>query len=204
MTGKTRANIHDTADVADSAVVADSARIWHHAQIRESATIGENCIVGRGAYIGTGVEVGDNCKIQNYALVYEPATLARGVFVGPAVVFTNDQFPRAINPDGTPKSASDWDAVGVTVQEGASIGAKSVCIAPVTIGAWALVGAGSTVIRDVPSFALVVGNPARRVGWVGRAGYPLQKQANDEWLCPVTARRYRQTDGNTLIEVEDT
>jgi acetyltransferase-like isoleucine patch superfamily enzyme len=203
MTGKTRANIHDTADVADSALVADSARIWHYAQIRESATIGENCIVGRGAYIGTGVEVGDNCKIQNYALVYEPAKLARGVFIGPAVVFTNDQFPRAINPDGTPKSASDWEAVGVTVEEGASIGAKSVCIAPVTIGAWALVGSGSTVVKDVPAFALVVGNPARRVGWVGHAGHPLQKQANDEWLCPVSGRRYRQIDGSTLIEVED-
>ena len=197
------ANIHSTADVAESAQVADSARVWHYAQVREEATIGENCIVGRGAYIGTGVEVGDNCKIQNYALVYEPAKLARGVFIGPAVVFTNDQFPRAINPDGTPKSASDWEAVGVTVLEGASIGAKSVCIAPVTIGAWALVGSGSTVVKDVPDFALVVGNPARRVGWVGRAGHPLTEHADGLWLCPHTGQKYRQVDGNTLIEVED-
>ncbi|MEO6941865.1 MAG: acyltransferase [Terrimesophilobacter sp.] len=197
------ANIHSTADVADSARVADSAMVWHYAQVREDATIGENCIVGRGAYIGTGVEVGDNCKIQNYALVYEPAKLARGVFVGPAVVFTNDQFPRAINADGTPKSASDWDAVGVTVLEGASIGAKSVCIAPLTIGAWALVGSGSTVVKDVPNFALVVGNPARRVGWVGRAGHPLVEQSDGVWICPETNDTYRQVDGNTLIEVED-
>ena len=197
------ANIHSTADVADSASIAPSARIWHYAQVRESATIGENCIVGRGAYIGTGVEVGDNCKIQNYALVYEPAKLGRGVFVGPAVVFTNDQFPRAINEDGTPKSASDWEAVGVTVREGASIGAKSVCIAPLTIGAWALVGSGSTVVKDVPDFALVVGNPARRIGWVGRAGHPLEEQADGVWACPKTGRQYRQVDSNTLIEVED-
>ncbi|MBB5632650.1 acetyltransferase-like isoleucine patch superfamily enzyme [Cryobacterium mesophilum] len=197
------ANIHSTADVADSARVAASARVWHYAQVREEADIGENCIVGRGAYIGTGVEVGDNCKIQNYALVYEPAKLSPGVFVGPAVVFTNDQFPRAVNPDGSPKSASDWEAVGVTVHEGASIGAKSVCIAPLTIGAWALVGSGSTVVKDVPDFALVVGNPARRVGWVGRAGHPLEKQADGMWACPRTGQKYRQVDSNTLIEVEN-
>ena len=164
--------------------------------------IGENVIVGRGAYIGTGVEVADNCKIQNYALVYEPAKLARGVFVGPAVVFTNDQFPRAINADGTPKSAHDWEAVGVTVGEGASIGAKSVCIAPVTIGAWALVGSGSTVVKDIPEFALVVGNPARRIGWVGKAGVPLENIGGDDWTCPQTSQRYRQTAADTLIEVE--
>jgi acetyltransferase-like isoleucine patch superfamily enzyme len=202
MTGKTTANIHVTADVADSAVVADSARIWHYAQVREGAAIGENCVVGRGAYIGTGVEVGDNCKIQNYALVYEPASLADGVFVGPAVVFTNDRFPRAVNEDGTPKSASDWDAVGVIVREGASIGARSVCIAPVTIGAWALVGSGSTVIKDVSDYALVVGNPARRIGWVGRAGHPLVEQADGLLACPVTGRLYRQVDDDTLIEME--
>lgn len=196
------ATIHSTADVADSAVIAPSAKVWHYAQVREGATLGENCIVGRGAYIGTGVEVGDNCKIQNYALVYEPAKLARGVFVGPAVVFTNDQFPRAINADGTPKSASDWEAVGVNVGEGASIGAKSVCIAPLTIGAWALVGSGSTVVKDVPRFALVVGNPARRVGWVGHAGHPLAKNADGFWECPVSGRRYQQVDDNTLTEVE--
>jgi len=196
-------NVHNTADVAATASIASSARIWHYAQVREDATIGENCIVGRGAYIGTGVEVGDNCKIQNYALVYEPAKLARGVFVGPAVVFTNDQFPRAINEDGSPKSADDWEAVGVTVNEGASIGAKSVCIAPVTIGAWALVGSGSTVVKDVPAFALVVGNPARRVGWVGKAGHPLTHEDGDIWVCPVTSRQYKQLGPDTLTEVEN-
>lgn len=195
-------NVHDTADVASTAKIASSARVWHYAQVREEATIGENCIVGRGAYIGTGVQVSDNCKIQNYALVYEPAVLGKGVFIGPAVVFTNDQFPRAINADGTPKSASDWEPVGVTVGEGASIGAKSVCIAPLTIGAWALVGSGSTVVKDVPEFALVVGNPARRIGWVGRAGHPLVEGAEGLWTCPVTSRQYRQEGEHRLIELE--
>lgn len=197
------ATIHSTADVADSATISPTAKIWHYAQVREDATIGENCIVGRGAYIGTGVEVGDNCKIQNYALVYEPAKLANGVFVGPAVVFTNDQFPRAINEDGSPKSASDWEAVGVTVNEGASIGAKSVCIAPLTIGAWALIGSGSTVVKDVPDYALVVGNPARRIGWVGKAGHPLTETSDGIWVCPATSKQYQQTGPDTLTEVEN-
>lgn len=194
--------VHETADVAENAGIGRGSKVWHYAQVREGASLGENCVVGRGAYIGAGVEVGDNCKIQNYALVYEPAILAAGVFVGPAVVFTNDRFPRAVNEDGTPKSASDWEAVGVTVREGASIGARSVCIAPVTIGAWSLVGSGSTVIKDVADYALVVGSPARRIGWVGRAGHPLVEQADGLLACPVTGRLYRQVDDDTLVEVE--
>ncbi|MEX1078672.1 MAG: acyltransferase [Homoserinimonas sp.] len=196
-------NVHATADVADSASVSSTAKIWHYAQVREDAAVGANCVVGRGAYIGSGVEVGDNCKVQNYALIYEPAKLANGVFVGPAVVFTNDQFPRAINADGSPKSATDWEAVGVTVHEGASIGAKSVCIAPLVIGAWALIGSGSTVVKDVPSFALVVGNPARRIGWVGKAGQPLVERPDGIWVCPATDTQYRQSGPDTLTEVEN-
>lgn len=187
--------VHATADVADSADIAGSARVWHYAQVREGASLGENVIVGRGAYIGTGVQVGDNCKIQNYALVYEPAKLANGVFIGPAVVLTNDHFPRAINADGSPKSASDWDAVGVDIREGASIGASATCVAPVTIGRWALVGSGSVVIKDVPDFALVVGSPARRVGWVGKAGQPLTSDGDGTWTCPATGEQYLETDG---------
>ena len=165
--------IEPSADVAPSAIVAPSARVWHLAQVREEARIGEETIVGRGAYIGEGVRVGGRCKIQNYALIYEPASLADGVFVGPAAVFTNDHCPRAINADGTLKSASDWERVGVTVERGAAIGARAVCVAPVRIGAWASVGAGAVVTRDVAPYALVVGVPARRVGWVGEAGVRL-------------------------------
>lgn len=194
--------VHETADVADTASIGRGAKIWHYAQVRENAQIGANVIVGRGAYVGTGVEVGDNCKIQNYALVYEPAKLARGVFIGPAVVLTNDHFPRAINADGSPKSADDWQSVGVDIREGASIGASSTCVAPVTIGRWALVGAGSVVIKDVPDFALVVGSPARRVGWVGTAGHPLTEDSSGQWLCPLTGSRYQQVGDNELIEVQ--
>ncbi|MFM9877862.1 MAG: acyltransferase [Rhodoglobus sp.] len=196
--------VHDTADVAESASIGAGSKVWHYAQVRENATLGVNCIVGRGAYIGTGVQMGDNCKVQNYALVYEPATLARGVFIGPAVVLTNDHFPRAINADGSQKSADDWAPVGVDIREGASIGANSTCIAPVVIGRWALVGAGSVVVKDVPDFALVVGSPARRIGWVGTAGHPLREDSPGNWVCPVTGARYQQTGPNELTESGDT
>jgi acetyltransferase-like isoleucine patch superfamily enzyme len=200
-----RGSIAPSADVADSAVIAPTARVWHLAQVREGARLGENVIVGRGAYIGTGVQIGDNCKIQNYALVYEPATLAPGVFIGPAVVLTNDHFPRAINPDGSPKSAHDWEPVGVDIREGASIGASATCVAPVVIGRWALVGSGSVVIADVPDYAIVVGSPARRVGWAGPAGRPLVPSDEDPavWVCPVTSARFRETGPDRLEEMEE-
>jgi UDP-2-acetamido-3-amino-2,3-dideoxy-glucuronate N-acetyltransferase len=192
--------IQPTADVDERAQIGARTRVWHLAQVREGARIGADCTIGRGAYVGPDVVLGDSCKLQNYALVYEPARLGRGVFIGPAAVLTNDEFPRAITPDGTLKSAADWHAVGVTIGDGASIGARAVCIAPVTIGAWALVAAGAVVTADVPDHALVVGAPARRIGWVGRAGRPLERDGED-WVCPETGERYRQ-DGETLTRLD--
>lgn len=196
--------IVETAQIAPSAAIGAGCSIWDYAQVREDAVLGENCIVGRGAYIDAGVKVGANCKIQNYALVYEPAVLEDGVFVGPAAVLTNDQWPRAINPDGTLKSATDWEAVGVTLRHGCAIGARAVCIAPVTVGRWATVGSGAVVSRDVPDYALVVGVPARQIGWVGRAGVRLEAVEGKAgcWRCPVTGQTYTETDGTlTLDEV---
>jgi UDP-2-acetamido-3-amino-2,3-dideoxy-glucuronate N-acetyltransferase len=134
-----------TADVEKEALIGDGTTVWHLAQIRESAVVGRGCNIGRGAYVGPGVRIGDNCKIQNYALIYEPAVLGADVFIGPGVVLTNDRNPRAVDPAGRLKGRDDWQQVGVTIGDGASIGARAVCVAPVNVGRWAMVAAGSVV-----------------------------------------------------------
>lgn len=185
--------IAPNADIDERARVAESARVWHLAQVREDAVVGENCIIGRGAYVDAGVLLGDNCKIQNNALVYAPAVLEDGVFVGPAAVFTNETFPRAINPDGTLKAASDWESVGVTVRRGAAVGARAVVLGGVEVGEWALVAAGSVVTRDVPPHALMVGMPARRVGWVGTDGMKMEA-ADGIYVDGGTGAAYTESD----------
>ncbi len=192
--------IADSADVAADAVIGEGSSIWHLAQVREGAVLGADCVIGRGAYIGPDVQLGDACKVQNYALVYEPARLADGVFIGPAAVLTNDMHPRAINPDGSLKSVQDWEPVGVSIGYGASIGARAVCVAPLQIGAWATVAAGAVVTRDVPDHALMVGVPARQRGWVGQAGAPLQQDGDGRWTCPVSGTTYL-SHGDTIREV---
>jgi UDP-2-acetamido-3-amino-2,3-dideoxy-glucuronate N-acetyltransferase len=193
--------IVESADVSPEASIGAGSSVWHLAQVREGARLGENCIVGRGAYIGMGVVLGDNCKVQNYALVYEPAVLGDGVFIGPAVVLTNDTYPRAVNPDGSRKSAHDWEPVGVTIERGASIGARATCVAPVTIGAWATVAAGAVVVKDVPPYALVAGVPARRLGWVGEAGLPLVADGEaGSWRCPASGARYTERGGTLTAD----
>ena len=187
--------VKDTAQVADSAQLGDGTTVWELAQVREDARLGAGCIVGRGAYVGTGVQIGDNVKLQNYALVYEPAVLGNGVFVGPAAVLTNDEFPRSVDPEGNLKRGADWKAVAVVVEEGASLGARSVCVAPVTVGRWALVAAGAVVTRDVPAYALVAGVPARRIGWVGEAGVRLEDAGDGVWRCPQTGATYDEANG---------
>jgi acetyltransferase-like isoleucine patch superfamily enzyme len=189
--------VQPTAQVDDRAEIGAGSSVWELAQIREEARLGEGCVVGRGAYVGTGVRIGDNVKIQNYALVYEPAELGDGVFVGPAVVLTNDHNPRSVDPEGKQKRGGDWEAVGVKVDEGASLGARSVCVAPVRIGRWAMVAAGAVVTKDVPDFALVAGVPARRIGWVGRSGVRLVQREDEPgaWVCPRSGAAYEEKDG---------
>lgn len=184
--------IESSADVSPTATIGADTVVWHLAQIREGAVLGAGCTIGRGAYIGPEVELGNDCKIQNYALVYEPARLEDGVFIGPAAVLTNDLFPRAINIDGSRKGNDDWETVGVMIGRGAAIGARAVCIAPLRIGAWAMIAAGAVVTRDVPEYSLVVGVPAHHAGWVGEAGHPLARDGKS-WVCPSTGRHYQET-----------
>jgi len=149
-----------SADIDPSAVVGADTRIWHLAQVREGARLGSGCIIGRGAYVGPGVVIGDNVKLQNYALVYEPARLEDSVFIGPAVVLTNDMYPRSVDVSGNLKRSDDWHAQGV-----------------------------------VPDFALVAGVPARRIGWVGRAGERLADEGDGKWRCPRTGELYQEQEG---------
>ena len=194
------AQIAPSAVVEPGATVGDRSAVWDLSQVRAGAAIGSDCIVGRNVFIDAGVRLGDRCKVQNNALLYAPASLADGVFIGPAVVLTNDRYPRAVAPDGAVKGASDWQPEGVMIGEGASVGAGAVVLAGVTIGAWALVAAGATVVGTVPPFALVAGSPAKRIRWVGRAGLPLVDEGGGTWRCPATGVRYVEESSERLQE----
>lgn len=165
--------IHPTAEVAEDAVIGEGTSIWHHCQIRPRAHIGQNCILGKGVYVDADVFIGNNVKIQNYSSVYHGVTLEDGVFVGPHVCFTNDMRPRAINPDGTLKAATDWEVSKTLIKRGAALGANSTIRCGVTVGEWSMVGSGSVVTRDVPPYGLVYGNPARLHGFVCPCGAQL-------------------------------
>lgn len=168
--------IHPTAEIEPGAQVGEGCRIWRYAHVRAGARIGPGSIIGAGAFVDQHVSLGANCKVQNQALLYEGVVLEDGVFVGPGVCFTNDHLPRAVNPDGSLKAPADWTVSRTLVREGASLGAGSVVVTGVTIGRWALVGAGSVLVHDVPDHALVYGNPARQAGWVCRCARGLEVQ----------------------------
>lgn len=175
--------IHSTAEVSLDAQIGSGTRIWHFVHIREGVVIGENCIVGKDVYVDFGVKIGNNVKIQNSALIYHGVTLEDGVFIGPQVCLTNDRTPRAITSGGCLKGNDDWDVGPILVKYGASIGAGSVILPNVTIGQFSLVGAGAVVTRDVPDHGLVVGNPARLVGYVCCCGRKMERQGT-AWHCP--------------------
>ena len=171
--------IHPTAEVSALARIGEGTSIWNQVQIREGAVIGCNCILSKDVYVDFGVHIGNNVKIQNGVSVYHGVTIDDGVFVGPYVCFTNDKYPRAVNPDGSLKQNSDWEVVETHIHRGAALGARAVLLPGVTIGEWAMVAAGAVVTHDVPAFGLVAGHPARLRGFSCPCGVRLQYEGQD-------------------------
>ena len=208
------ARVHPTADLEPDVTVGPRTSIWHRAQIRTGARIGSDCVVGRDAVIDEGVTIGDRVKSQNLALVYHGVTVGNGVFIGPNAILTNDRYPRAITSTGDLSRADDWQVSPIELRDGASIGAGAVVVAGVTVGEFAMVGAGAVVTRDVPGHSLVVGSPARRIGWVCACGQrlldsngdptpavPPQYATHAELTCPSCGRVYTYVpDAETLHE----
>jgi UDP-2-acetamido-3-amino-2,3-dideoxy-glucuronate N-acetyltransferase len=182
--------IHPTADVSPKAIIGEGTAIWHQCQVREGVHLGQECILGKNVYVDFDVQIGNRVKIQNNCSVYHGATIEDGVFLGPHVVLTNDLYPRAINPDGTLKGADDWDISPIRIGYGAAVGARSVVLPGVTIGRFAMIGAGSVVTRDVPAHGLVVGAPARLIGYVCACGHRLRAATDGGLACATCGRGY--------------
>jgi UDP-2-acetamido-3-amino-2,3-dideoxy-glucuronate N-acetyltransferase len=167
------ARVHPSADLEADVSVGAGTSIWHRTQVRIGARIGAECVIGRDVFIDEGVEIGDRVKIQNLALVYHGVTVEDGVFIGPGAILTNDRFPRAITSTGDLARADDWTVSPIRLRHGSSIGAGAVVVAGTEVGEFATVGAGAVVTRDVPAHALVVGSPAKRIGWMCACGIRL-------------------------------
>lgn len=180
--------IHVSSFVDNGAIVGRGTKIWHFSHILSHTVIGENCSIGQNVMIGPNVRVGNGCKIQNNVAIYDGVELADDVFCGPSCVFTNVNNPRA--------NVSRKDEFRKTpIGQGASIGANATIVCGHSLGMFSFVGAGAVVTKDVPNFALVAGNPARRIGWMSRAGERLK----DDLVCPRTQKQYALR-GGVLIE----
>jgi UDP-2-acetamido-3-amino-2,3-dideoxy-glucuronate N-acetyltransferase len=182
--------IHPTAVVDQGAKLGEGTRVGHFAHVCSGARIGDDCSLGQGVYIGNEVSIGRHVNIQNNVSVYDAVTLEDDVFCGPSVVFTNVFNPRA-SVEGT------GELRNTMIRQGATLGANCTVVCGTTIGRHAFVGAGAVVSRNVPDFALVVGVPARQIGWMSRHGEPLSLplKGNGEATCPVTGERYLLRDG---------
>jgi UDP-2-acetamido-3-amino-2,3-dideoxy-glucuronate N-acetyltransferase len=182
--------LHETAIVDDDVEIGAQTKIWHFSHVLSGSRIGAGCVLGQNVMAGPRVTIGDGCKIQNNVSLYEAVTLEEEVFCGPSCVFTNVLTPRAFV-----ERKSEF--APTLVRRGASIGANATIVCGVTIGQFAMIGAGAVVTRDVPDFALVVGNPARHLGWVSREGERL----GPDLVCPRTNEKYSETDAG-LIQID--
>lgn len=187
--------IHETAIVDEGAKIGDGSRVWHWVHVCAGAQIGEGCSLGQNVFVGNRVVIGKQVKIQNNVSVYDDVTLEDGVFCGPSMVFTNVHNPRA-----TVERKDEYRAT--LVRQGASLGANCTIVCGVTIGRYAFVGAGCVVTRDVPDFALVVGNPARQIGWMSAHGTRLDLPVEGDGgaTCEATGTRYLLENGSVRME----
>jgi UDP-2-acetamido-3-amino-2,3-dideoxy-glucuronate N-acetyltransferase len=176
--------VHETAIVDDGSSVGADSRIWHFSHVLKNTHVGERCVIGQNAVVGPNVTVGNGCKIQNNVSVYDGVVLEEDVFCGPSMVFTNVLTPRSF-------VERKKEFLTTLVKRGATIGANATIVCGHTIGEYAMVGAGAVVTKDVLPYALVVGNPARRIGWVSRTGERLGK----DLVCPRTSERYEEAGG---------
>lgn len=170
--------VHSTAEVSEQAKIGENTKIWNLVQVRENAHIGSNCILSKNVYIDSDVIIGSNVKIQNNVNVYHGVTVEDDVFLGPSMTFTNDMYPRAFN--------KDWKITKTLVKKGASIGANATIRCGIEIGEYSMIGSGSTVTKDVEPYSLVVGNPAKKIGYVCYCGMKL----NDDYKCDNCNRQY--------------
>ncbi len=191
--------IHPSAIVDPGAQLGDGTRVWHFVHICSGARVGRDCSFGQGVFVGNDVQVGDNVKVQNNVSIYDAVTLEDGVFCGPSMVFTN-----VFNPRAAVVRKAEYRRT--LVKRGATLGANCTVVCGTTVGEYAFVGAGAVVSRDVPPFALVVGVPAKRIGWMSRHGERLPLPARSaeplEAACPATGERYRLA-GDALFLLED-
>ncbi|MDA9430531.1 transferase [Bradyrhizobium sp. CCBAU 51627] len=182
--------IHQSSYVDEGAIVGRGTKIWHFCHILSRTVIGENCSIGQNVMIGPNVRIGNGCKVQNNVSIYDGVELADDVFCGPSCVFTNVNNPRA---DVSRKDEFRRTPIG----RGASIGANATIVCGHSLGEYCFIGAGAVITKDVPKFALMAGNPARRIGWMSRAGERL----GSDLVCPRSHRRY-ELRNETLMEIE--
>ncbi|MGQ9706490.1 MAG: DapH/DapD/GlmU-related protein [bacterium] len=189
--------IHETAIVDEGAKIGKGTKIWHFCHIMSGAIIGENCVLGQNCFVGGNAIIGNNVHIQNNVSVYDRVIVEDDAFLGPSMVFTNDLTPRSAYPK---KGKEGW--IETVVERGASIGANATIVCGIRIGKHSFIGAGAVVVKDVKPHSVVVGNPARHIGWMCECGGKMKHRSDNLYMCVKCDRRYRLLNGQISMESE--